>query len=135
MQFAWHSLHRQKSMFSYKSFVNFYGTNMATFVILRHLATTLVTYFNYPNNLTDDLLILNSLIINKSLVSRWWFKQVLNAQVPKSWSKYPTLNQEEIGFLFLQKFDLYYPGLCRTCYNLIDAIWILDQYSNGRFKW
>ena len=34
-------------------------TNMATFVIIRHPVTILVTYFTKPDNLTDDLLILN----------------------------------------------------------------------------
>ena len=48
----------------------FKKTNKATFVILRHPGTILVTDFTNPDNLTNDLLILNSSIIkNKSLVS------------------------------------------------------------------
>ena len=35
---------------------------MATFVVLRHYVTTLVTDFTNPNNLNNDLLILNSWI-------------------------------------------------------------------------
>ena len=41
---------------------------MATFVAFRHIVTILVTDFTNPDNLTNDLLTLNSLIINKSLV-------------------------------------------------------------------
>ena len=40
---------------------------MATFVILRHPVTILVTDFNNPDNSANDLLIFNSLMINKSL--------------------------------------------------------------------
>ena len=40
---------------------------MATFVILRHLVTILVTDFTNPDNLTNDLLILDFKIINKSM--------------------------------------------------------------------
>ena len=43
---------------------------MTTFVILRHPVTTLVTDFTNPGNLTNDLLNLNYLIINKSQVNR-----------------------------------------------------------------
>ena len=43
---------------------------MATFAILRHPVIILVTYFTKPNNMTNDLNISNSLIINKLLVSR-----------------------------------------------------------------
>ena len=39
---------------------------MATFVVLRNPVNILVTDFTNPENLTNDLLILNSLIINKS---------------------------------------------------------------------
>ena len=46
------------------------NTNMATFVILRFPVTNLVKGFANPNNLTNDLLILNSLIVNKSLVKQ-----------------------------------------------------------------
>ena len=49
-----------------------YNTNMATFVTLRHLVNILVTDFTNPSNLTNDLLIFNSLILFKPLVSRWW---------------------------------------------------------------
>ena len=40
---------------------------MATFVILRHPITILVTDFTYPNNLTNYFLILISLITNRKL--------------------------------------------------------------------
>ena len=43
---------------------------MATFAILRHPVTILVTDFTNLDNLTNGLLIVNSLIINKPLVSR-----------------------------------------------------------------
>ena len=43
---------------------------MATFVILKHPVAILATDFTNSNNLTNDLLILNSLIINKSLINR-----------------------------------------------------------------
>ena len=49
---------------------NGYYTIMATFVILRHPVTILITDFTNPNSLTNDLLIFNSLIINQKLVSR-----------------------------------------------------------------
>ena len=38
---------------------------MATFVVLRHSVTLLVTDFTNPDILTNDVLILNSLIIKK----------------------------------------------------------------------
>ena len=38
---------------------------MANCVVLRHPTTIMVTDFNNPNNLTNDLLIINPLIINK----------------------------------------------------------------------
>ena len=41
---------------------------MATFDILRHPVTNMVTDFSNPNNLTNDLLIFNS--FTKSLLSR-----------------------------------------------------------------
>ena len=43
---------------------------MATFVVLRHFVTILVTDFTNPDNLTNDLLILNPLKINKSLAQQ-----------------------------------------------------------------
>ena len=43
---------------------------MATFAVLRHFVTILVKDFNNPDNLTNDLLILNPLKINKSLAQQ-----------------------------------------------------------------
>ena len=42
---------------------------MATFFILKHPVTILVTDFTNPNNLTNDLLILSPLKLNKSQVN------------------------------------------------------------------
>ena len=50
---------------------------MATFAILRQPVTILVTDYTNPNNLTNDSLILNSLIINKSLVLRWTIRRLM----------------------------------------------------------
>ena len=43
---------------------------MATFVDLRHPVNILITDFTNPDNLTNDLLILNFLIMNKSVINR-----------------------------------------------------------------
>ena len=43
---------------------------MATFFILKHPVTILVTDFTNPNNLTNDLVILNPLKLNKSQVNK-----------------------------------------------------------------
>ena len=42
-----------------------YSANMANFVVLKHPVTILVTDSANPDNLTNDLLILNSLIVCK----------------------------------------------------------------------
>ena len=41
---------------------------MATFVVLRHPVTILVTDLTNPDNLTNDLVLLKVLIINRSLL-------------------------------------------------------------------
>ena len=41
---------------------------MATFAFVRHPVTIFVKDYNNPDNLTNHLLILNSLILNKLLV-------------------------------------------------------------------
>ena len=52
--------------------LNYTSLNMATFVVLllflRHPVTILFADFTNPDNLTNGLLILNPMIINKSLV-------------------------------------------------------------------
>ena len=47
-----------------------YTTNITTFVVLRQLVNILVSDLTNPDNLTNDLLILNYLTINKSLIKQ-----------------------------------------------------------------
>ena len=47
-----------------------YTTNITTFVVLRQPVNILVSDLTNPDNLTNDLLILNYLTINKSLIKQ-----------------------------------------------------------------
>ena len=46
---------------------------MATFVVLRHTITILVTVLNNPDNLTDDLLILDILELLQGEVDKSYY--------------------------------------------------------------
>ena len=60
-------IYRQSPIFSYVTKTLFsHNANMATFIALRHPVTILVIVFTNPENLTNDLLILKLLIINRS---------------------------------------------------------------------
>ena len=88
------------SYFSYvaKSPFNCHTTNIATFIVLRHPVPILVTDFTNLHTLTNELLILDFLIINKLLVSLWcdWIGNISWLQ---HWSNMWLLNQPSV-FLF-----------------------------------
>ena len=54
-------MYRQSPIFFILHYEPFWShtTNMATFVVLRHPVTILVIVLNTPDNLTNDIIILN----------------------------------------------------------------------------